>query len=105
MQDGSITAAKLVAGILLSFESGEAEDGETVVIPGEWQSEPTVFVAGFSVTVADAGVVNVGAENITYDGSNWIFDAIARCETALPVLPGTMRWIAFGYKGSASVEP
>lgn len=105
LQDGSVTGAKLADGVVPTLVTGDALDGETVVIPGTWQAKPVVFIAGFTLPGLCEGSVRVGAENIRNRGAGWVFDAVARYENAPPMtegeepVRGTVQWVAFGHRG------
>lgn len=44
IRDGSVTAKKLAKGALPpAWASGDAKDGETVAIPGNWDGGPQCF--------------------------------------------------------------
>ena len=99
IRDGSVTAKKLAQGTLPpAWASGDAKDGETVVIPGNWDGRPTVFLTGWSGIVPEADPetgeqrITVGPERFTEtmdaDGAGtgaWRF--VAR---------GDFSWMAMG---------
>lgn len=99
IRDGSVTAKKLAKGALPpAWASGDAKDGETVAIPGNWDGRPAVFLTGWSCIVPEADPetgerrITVGPERFTEaldaDGAGtgvWSFAA-----------RGDFSWMAMG---------
>ena len=54
IRDASVTAKKLAEDVRPpTWVSGDAKDGENVVIPGKWDGQPAVFLTGWSCAVPE----------------------------------------------------
>ena len=99
IRDASVTAKKLAEDVRPpTWVSGDAKDGENVVIPGKWDGQPAVFLTGWSCAVPEpdpeTGLqgLRVGPERFTEaldaDGAGtgvWSFAAT-----------GDFSWMAMG---------
>lgn len=101
----AVSSAKLEKGLLTVTVSGEAEDGDVVEIPGNWEGMPIVCATGFSLPSfpAEAGV-DVRAANFRKEGDGLFFDAVVRAVapadealgTEEVIVSGKMFWLAVG---------
>lgn len=106
---GSVTESRLADGLLTVTASGEAEDGESVVLPGKWAQKPILCIAGFSLPPVPEGArLEVCLDGASRGVDGWSFNAVARA--VLPadeaagederVIGGTLLWAAVGRQGN-----
>lgn len=103
ISDGAVTASKLAKGVIPEipavpvFVSGEAENGDTVAIPGTWTVAPLVLLTWFEAVAEEtireetdengeivtislhtnrAGAVNIHEKDD--EPGVWLFDAVGR---------------------------
>jgi hypothetical protein len=85
--DGAVTEAKLADGILLKVTAtGDAEDGETVEIPGPFADAPVVALTAVQVPAGAELPAQIGARDLREDAGMWKFDA-----------SGNFSWAVLGY--------
>ena len=90
ISDNAVTKEKIATGVLPTFSTGSAVDGEEVQLPGKWLSKPNVMLSFVSSVQADTGAFGATdlQEILDTDGKGtgaWKFTAA-----------GNFTWLAVG---------
>ena len=90
INDNAVTKEKIATGVLPTFSTGSAVDGDEVQLPGKWLSKPNVMLSFVSAVQTDTGEFGATAlqEILDEDGKGtgaWKFTAA-----------GNFTWLAVG---------